>query len=83
MWLRAASERAELAGEGQVLRVVQLLIPEEQHLVLQQGGPEFGLDRRFQRRSEIEAGDLGAAVTADLGYPQWRPRRRRRISLAR
>ncbi len=58
---------AEVAGERDVLCVVDLLIAEEQHLVLVQSGAQLLGDVVRERVSQIESAHIGADVTGDRG----------------
>src|SRR5581483_11116690 len=53
-------ELAETAAEGDVLRVSDVLIPEEQHRALVECTLDRGERRVVERRGEVDAGDLGA-----------------------
>src|SRR4051812_37661562 len=61
----AVGERAHAARERHLGLVVEVLVPEEEDLVLDQRRPD-GLDGGIvERRGQVDPGDLGADVAGD------------------
>src|SRR5688572_23425185 len=65
IWPRRV-ELAEVAAEGEHLRVGELLAAEADHQVLQPGFADFSERRCGQRPGEIKAADFGAERAADF-----------------
>jgi hypothetical protein len=53
---------AEQPGESDLLRVPDLLVAEEDHLVPEQGGPDLGRGGGVEPAAQVHAGDLGPDV---------------------
>ena len=70
---RMVFELAEMAREGDMLRARDVLVAEEQHLVLQEQGPDLGHQGGVARRSaEVDIAHLCTNGAGEWFYPRGR-----------
>jgi hypothetical protein len=63
--------RAQLRGQAQLAVVIQIvLLAEEDHLVLEQGGVDLRDGRRIEIRAELDALDARADGGAEFDHTQ-------------
>ena len=55
---------AEATREGLVAGIVELLVAEEDHQMLEQGAPDLGDRRIVEAGRDVDAVDLGASAPA-------------------